>query len=147
MKSTLRPCAAPLIRDCDVASLPHLPVSRPYMAGHSSKVVPAHSRSHPWACPLPCRELSLPPPQPADGMEPALSTGPVQVKPAVWTQRSGPTSWVPLASFRSPLCLSFLLCRRGHPHQGVLRMPWYHTCHQVGWLPLGCTMQCVPLLE
>ena len=61
MKSTLRPCAAPLIRDCDVASLPHLPVSRPYMAGHSSKVVPAHSRSHPWACPLSCRERSRAP--------------------------------------------------------------------------------------
>ena len=62
MKSMLRPCTAPLIRDCDVVLLPHLPVSRPYMAGHSSRVVPAHSRPHPWAYPLSCRELSLPPP-------------------------------------------------------------------------------------
>lgn len=147
MKSMLRPCTAPLIRDCDVVLLPHLPVSRPYMAGHSSRVVPAHSRPHPWAYPLSCRELSLPPPQPTDGTEPALPTGPVQVKPAVWTQRSGPTSWVPLASFRRPWCLSFLLCRRGRPHQGVLGKPWYHTRHQLRWLPLGCTMRCVLLLE
>lgn len=85
-----------------MASLPHLPVSRPYVAGHSSRVVPTHSRPHPWAFPLSCRELSLPPP-PTNGTEPALPTGPVQVKPAVWTQRSGPTSWVSLASFRTPL--------------------------------------------
>ena len=122
-----------------------------HTAGPTLGPIPSHAESSPGAPPpppLPPNSLNpCPPPQPTDGTEPALPTGPVQVKPAVWTQRSGPTSWVPLASFRRPWCLSFLLCRRGRPHQGVLGKPWYHTRHQLRWLPLGCTMRCVLLLE